>query len=42
MPFWVQQSVHVSLSGLPVLRNLNKPMPMHKSTNSQNCEFEVL
>ena len=30
----VQQSGHVSLSGLPVLRTLYKPIPMHKSTKS--------
>ena len=38
----VQLTAHVSLTGLPVLRTLYKPMSMHKSTNSQNCEFCVL
>ena len=38
----VQQSTTVSLTGLPVLRTLYKPMSMHKSTNSRNCEFCVL
>ena len=33
------QSGHVSLSGLPVLRALYKPMPMHKSDNSRHVEF---
>ena len=37
----VQQSITVSLAGLPVLRTLYKPLSMHKSTNSQNCEFCV-
>ena len=35
----VQHSGHVYLSGLPVLRTLFQPMPMHKSTSSQNCDF---
>ena len=38
----VQQFTTVSLTVLPVLRTLYKPMSMHKSTNSQNCEFCVL
>ena len=38
----VQQNTTVSLTGLPVLRTLYKPMSMNKSTNSQNCEFCVL
>ena len=38
----VQLTAHVSLSGLPVLRTLYKLTPMHKRTNSQNCEFCVL
>ena len=38
----VQLTAHVSLTGLPVLRTLYKPMSMNKSTNSQNCEFSVL
>ena len=37
----VQQSAHVSLSGLPVLRTLYKSMHMHKSSNSRNWEFCV-
>ena len=38
----VQQSITVSLTGLAVLRTLYKAMPMHKSTNRQNCEFSVI
>ena len=38
----VQQNTTVSLTGLPVLRTLYKPMSMNKSTNSQNCEFFFL
>ena len=38
----VQQSTTVSLTGLPVLRTVYKPMSMHKSSNSQNCEFCVV
>ena len=40
--FLVQQSTTVSLAGLPVLRTLYKPMSMHNSANSRNCEFCVL
>ena len=38
----VQQSTTVSLTGLPVLKTLYKPMSMHKSIDCQNCEFCVL
>ena len=37
----VQQSADVSLSGLPVLRTLYNPMPMHETTNDQKCKFCV-
>ena len=33
----VQLTAHVSLTWLPVLGTLYKPMSMHKSTNTQNC-----
>ena len=38
----VQKSTTVSWAGLPVLRTLYKPISMHKSTNSRNCESCVL
>ena len=40
--FLCVQSTTVSFAGLPVLRTLYEPMSMHKSPNSQNCEFCVL
>ena len=38
----VQLTVHVSVSGLPVLTILYKIILMHKRTKSQNFEFCVL
>ena len=38
----VQQSTTVSLTGLPVLRTLYKPMSINKSTNGKICELFVL
>ena len=34
----IQLTAYVSLSGLPVLTTLYKQTPLHKRTNSQNCE----
>ena len=38
----VQLTVHVSVSGLPVLTILYKLILMHKRTKSHNCDFFVL
>ena len=38
----VQLTVHVSVSGLPVLTILYRLIRMHKMTKSQNCDFFFL